>query len=116
MEVFGTFQCVQELWLEKDACMDTFVMDDDSSCQGILQQSVQALWDAGQITEEETAKTKAKDDNGILPLKHLPINFKGDKNPQIRNYAKKLFKWAWTNNLVSKCQPGTFPTYFTSRE
>jgi hypothetical protein len=81
-------------------------MDDDSSCQAILQHGIQALCDAGQITEEEAAKTKAKDDNGILPLKQPPINFKGDKNHQIRNYSKKLFEWAWANNLDSKCQLG----------
>jgi hypothetical protein len=40
MEAFGTFQCVQELWLETYACMGTFIMDDDSSCQAIIQNGI----------------------------------------------------------------------------
>jgi hypothetical protein len=106
MEAFGTFRCVQELWQAKEAYVATFVMDDDSSCRAILQHGIQALRDAGRITEEEAAKTVATDDKGILPLEHPPLNFKGDKNHRIRNYAKKLFDWARANNLVSKCQSG----------
>jgi hypothetical protein len=106
MEAFGTFRCVQELWQEKEAYVATFVMDDDSSYRAILQHGIQALRDASRITEEEAAKTKAKDDNSILPLDHPPFNLKGDKNHRIRKCAKNLFDWAGANNLVSKCQVG----------
>jgi hypothetical protein len=92
--------------LVKELCVDTFIMDDDSSCCAILQHGVEALHSARRISEEEAAKTKPTDNKGILPLEHPPINFKGNKNHWIRNYAKKLFSWAHANTSISKCQSG----------
>jgi hypothetical protein len=94
MEAYGSFRCVQECWYHKNGYVETYVMDDDSSCRAILRHGIQALFECGRISEEEAKRTKKENDKGILPLSHPPITVLADKNHRIRTYAKKFFELA----------------------
>jgi hypothetical protein len=93
MEAAGSGRLTTNLFDTGKVVIGTHVGDNDSSCRMLMCHSFQDLIDEGKMESAAWSRYKGKGkikkpNDGLLPVLHPPIVFKGDKGHRVRNQKK----------------------------